>query len=45
MDIDWATLRIMMNFADELESASAILRGQRVLGTKGQRPFTFVDDL
>ena len=44
MDIDWATLRIMMNFADELESASAILRGQRVLGTKGQRPFTFVDD-
>ena len=36
IDIDWATLKIMMNYKDEVGAASAVLRGQSKIFDKQQ---------
>nr|BAR34412.1 hypothetical protein [uncultured Mediterranean phage uvMED] len=36
VDIDWATLKIMMNYQDEVGAASAVLRGQSKVFDKPQ---------
>ena len=34
IEIDWATLRVMMDFKEELGAASAVLRGRQKIGIK-----------
>ena len=40
IDIDWATLKIMMNYQDEVGAASAVLRGQSKIFDKSKTRFT-----